>query len=167
MEETPHIPLTGPTADLWVATSANAWEVASASKGNPVEMRISLATINPDSLTESITSPMGRSTRPLCGYKALGLQSQETTWSSTYTGPENAKDFPSTARLVNLFPDCPIANMYLALRRTPPRGVLFVLWRRSGGEPHRAPVPGGVICLTTGACTFALSFSVRLGPGTA
>ncbi|KAF3353480.1 hypothetical protein VdG1_08147 [Verticillium dahliae VDG1] len=96
-EGIPSIPLTGHTNELWEAMSADAWSAMVANKENIMSMLTTLPMINPGSLTD-------------CTIQTHSLFDRSII----------------LARMAGLFPDCPVANTYLALHHAPLHDLLAV-----------------------------------------
>ncbi|PNH41312.1 hypothetical protein VD0004_g5794 [Verticillium dahliae] len=114
-EGIPSIPLTGHTNELWEAMSADAWSAMVANKENIMSMLTTLPMINPGSLTDCTIQTHSLFDRSIIlASEAIRLQSQGSA----------APSDPS--RMAGLFPDCPVANTYLALHHAPLHDLLAV-----------------------------------------
>ncbi|TQN73724.1 Zinc finger protein zas1, partial [Colletotrichum shisoi] len=120
----PNIPLIGPTQDLWDAPSANAWAAIVSAKGGSLDAKSLHPLINPDSLSKTsinAQAPFDRSV--ILAFEALLLPSRDDPARIT---PSTGKPEPETFRMASIFPDCPVANTYLALHHTPLHDLLAV-----------------------------------------
>ncbi|WQF88940.1 hypothetical protein CDEST_13954 [Colletotrichum destructivum] len=120
----PNIPLIGPTQDLWDAPSANAWAAMVSAKGGSLDAKSLLSLIKPDKLSETsinAQAPFDRSV--ILAFEALLLSSRDDPVRIT---PSTGKPEPETFRMASIFPDCPVANTYLALHHTPLHDLLAV-----------------------------------------
>ncbi|KAL0942266.1 C2H2 finger domain-containing protein [Colletotrichum truncatum] len=118
----PPIPLTGPTNDLWEAASADAWSAMVASKGDTSNEQSLLSLINPDTLSSTSINahvPFDRSI--ILAFESLLLPTRDETEKVSLEVTE-----PETYRMANIFPECPVANTYLALHHTPLHDLLAV-----------------------------------------
>ncbi|KAM0591790.1 hypothetical protein ACHAP6_002067 [Verticillium nonalfalfae] len=114
-EGIPSIPLTGQTNELWEAMSADAWSAMVANKENIMSILTTLPMINPGSLTDCTIQTHSLFDRSIIlASEAIRLQSQGSA----------APSDPS--RMAGLFPDCPVANTYLALHHAPLHDLLAV-----------------------------------------
>ncbi|GJC98157.1 C2H2 finger domain-containing protein [Colletotrichum higginsianum] len=120
----PNIPLIGPTQDLWDAPSANAWAAMVSAKGGSLDAKSLLSLINPDNLSKTsinVQAPFDRSV--ILAFEALLLPSRD---DPVQIAPSTGKPEPENFRMASIFPDCPVANTYLALHHTPLHDLLAV-----------------------------------------
>ncbi|KAK2035868.1 hypothetical protein LZ31DRAFT_619715 [Colletotrichum somersetense] len=120
----PNIPLTGPNQDLWEAASADAWAATVLTKGDRSDEQTLLSVINPDTLSRtSIDTHVLFDRAVILAFEALLLP---TRGDPAHMTPSSEISEPETFRMANIFPDCPVANTYLALHHTPLYDLLAV-----------------------------------------
>ncbi|KAF4837339.1 Zinc finger protein klf1 [Colletotrichum tropicale] len=121
----PNIPLIGPSNDLWEAPSAEAWAAAVAAKTDSRDDQSLLSLINPDTLSAtSINSHLPFDRAVILAFETLLLPARDDATKLSHSETEIAE--PETYRMANIFPDCPVANTYLALAHTPLHDLLAV-----------------------------------------
>ncbi|KAK2019065.1 hypothetical protein LZ32DRAFT_519832 [Colletotrichum eremochloae] len=120
----PNIPLIGPNQDLWDAPSADAWAAMVSAKGDLSGKQTLLSLINPDTLSRtSINTHVLFDRTVILAFEALLLPTRDDPAHMT---PSTEASEPETFRMANIFPDCPVANTYLALHHTPLHDLLAV-----------------------------------------
>ncbi|KAK1574691.1 uncharacterized protein LY79DRAFT_523403 [Colletotrichum navitas] len=120
----PKIPLIGPNQDLWDAASADAWAATVSAKGDRSGEQTLLSFINPDTLSRtSIKTHVLFDRAVILAFEALLLPTRDDPAHMT---PSTEISEPGTFRMANIFPDCPVANTYLALHHTPLYDLLAV-----------------------------------------
>ncbi|KAK1976799.1 hypothetical protein LZ30DRAFT_753250 [Colletotrichum cereale] len=120
----PNIPLIGPNQDLWDAASADAWAATVSAKGSRSDKQTLLSFINPDTLSRtSINTHVLFDRAVILAFEALLLPTRDDPAHMT---PSTEIPEPETLRMANIFPDCPVANTYLALHHTPLHDLLAV-----------------------------------------
>ncbi|KAF9882309.1 C2H2 finger domain-containing protein [Colletotrichum karsti] len=119
----PNIPLIGPTNDLWEAASADAWAAMVTSKGDSLNEPPMLSIINPDTLSaNSVNTHVPFDRAVILALETLLLPTRDDPAKLSRSSSEITE--PETYRMANIFPDCPVANTYLALAHTPLHDLL-------------------------------------------
>ncbi|KAK1990140.1 hypothetical protein LX36DRAFT_664513 [Colletotrichum falcatum] len=120
----PNIPLIGPNQDLWDAASADAWAATVSARGDRPDEQTLLSFINPDTLSRTnINTHVIFDRAIILAFEALLLPNRD---DSAHMIPSTEIPEPKTFRMANIFPDCPVANTYLALHHTPLHDLLAV-----------------------------------------
>ncbi|GKT60654.1 C2H2 finger domain-containing protein [Colletotrichum tofieldiae] len=120
----PNIPLIGSTQDLWDAASADAWAAMVLAKGDYSDKQTLLSFINPDALSRtSINTHVPFDRAVILAFEALLLPTRDDPVQMT---PSTEIPEPETFHMASIFPDCPVANTYLALHHTPLHDLLAV-----------------------------------------
>lgn len=119
----PNIPLIGPTNDLWEAASADAWAAMVTSKGDSLDELYMLSTINPTALSStSVNAHVPFDRAIILAFETLLLPTRDDP--TRFSRSESEITEPETYRMANMFPECPVANTYLALAHTPLHDLL-------------------------------------------
>jgi hypothetical protein len=118
------IPLTTPWIDLWEAPTADSWAVLVETNPSPTPTFLHMLDMN--SLNSQDIDMYSRFDKAvILAREYLDLQSQ-TTPTQVMAEPDYASSEDSVHRIEELFPNCPVANTYLALHHTPLHDLLAV-----------------------------------------
>lgn len=123
-DDIPTVPLTSQSHGLWEAPSADSWAALAADASTSLPAFLSM--VNMEALTKSSLetyAPFDKSI--ILAHEMAQLQSQKTP-TQTLVDHEYEASAESIHRLSGLFPDCPVANTYLALHHTPLHDLLAV-----------------------------------------
>lgn len=118
------VPLTTPSDGLWDAPSAESWAAMVETSPNTMPTFFHMLDMNSFN-SQDINTYSAFDKSIILAHEFLELQSQ-TTPTQVMAGPDYQSSEGNIRRIEELFPDCPVANTYLALHHTPLHDLLAV-----------------------------------------